>query len=129
MNNRQVFDKHVPDKESFYELLIRRRFFMPHIKCNIITVRLMDQVYTGKIFMPNINQVHPITIAKPPSRKELQQELVLVLSSMNSDQAGTNLIEELKKKEADMQWITSMLFMVCPEHYVFDFSYSRLNKK
>ena len=27
-----------------------------------------------------------------------------------------------------MQWLTSMLYMVCPDHYFFDPAYSRLNK-
>ena len=39
---------------------------------------------------------------------------------MNSQPDGLQLIEELKKKDVDMQWILSMLYFVCPQHYVFD---------
>ena len=49
---------------------------------------------------------------------------------MNPEEAsGWALIKELKVKNADMQWLQTMLYMICPDHYFFDPAYSRLNKK
>ena len=54
--------------------------------------------------------------------------MVSVLESFNPDAPGQVLINELKVKEADMQWLQAILYMVCPDHYFFDPAYSRLNK-
>ena len=78
--------------------------------------------------MPRMTEVRPIRIAKPPSKREMQAELISVMEQMSSAEPGNNLIEHLRKKEADLFWLSCVLHMLQPQHPYFDKSYSRLNK-
>ena len=79
MDLKELINHHLPDKEAFYDLLIREKFFVPEFNCNIITIKFMDKVYRGEIYLPKMTEVHPIRISKPPSKKLLQAELVQIL--------------------------------------------------
>ena len=126
---RSQIDTYLPDIERFYEWLIRQKYVLPPIKSNIITVKFLDRVARQEVFMPKIDNCRLVKIAKPPSRKAVQTELVRVMEQLNPEEAaGWALIKELKTKNADMQWLQTILYMVCPDHYFFDPAYSRLNK-
>ena len=53
-----------------------------------MTVTFMDLIARHEVFMPKIDAVHPVRIAKPPSRPVVQAELVDVLQSFNPDPPG-----------------------------------------
>ena len=50
------------------------------------------------------------------------------MEQMSSAEPGNNLIEHLRRKEADLFWLSCVLHMLQPQHPYFDKSYSRLNK-
>ena len=102
---RAHINKHLSNKEGFYDFLTRKQFYLPDVKCNIITVKFMDRVYREEIYLPKVDQVRPARIADPPSRKVIQQELIRVMSQLNPAPAGVELIRELERKEADMRWL------------------------
>ena len=128
MSLRDEINAFIPGKDNFYDFLIRKRFYLPLQKCNIITVKFLDLVYRELIYIPKFEEVRPIRIASAPSRKELQNELIRVMLSLNPAAPGMELVNQLKKKDADSQWLTSMLFMIDPNHEYFSFSYSRAKK-
>ena len=76
---RQKINEYLPTREYFHEWLLRQKFFIPDVKCNIMTCAFMHQIATNEVFMPKIDAVRPVTIPKPPSRPTVQAELVEVL--------------------------------------------------
>lgn len=95
MQAKEVMNAYLPDKEAFYELLVRRRYYLPHIKSSIVTIKFMDGVFRKTIFCAMFDQVHPIRLASPPPRKELQNELVRVMMTLQPEPPGIALIAEL----------------------------------
>ena len=76
--------------------------------------------------MPKMNQVNSVRIASSPPKKMLQDELIRILEAkvMGPDErAGYALISHLQRKTVDKYWTTNMLFMVCPEHPIFEHDY------
>ena len=102
---RAHINKHLSNKEGFYEFLIRKGFFLPDFKYNIITVKLLDRIYREEIYLPKFTEVRPVRIATPPSRRALQAELIRVMLTLNPAPAGMELIKELQFKEADSRWL------------------------
>ena len=49
---RAHINKHLYNKEGFYDFLIRKKFYLPDEKCNIITVKFLDRVYRDEIYIP-----------------------------------------------------------------------------
>ena len=68
---KDKINEYIPNKDKFYEWLLRQKFFLPNPKCNIMTVRFMDMIARHIVYMPKVNECRPVKIARPPSRKEL----------------------------------------------------------
>lgn len=84
MDLRDLINEYLPDREAFYDHLTRERYFLPSEKSSILTVRFMDSVYRGETYLPTIDDVRPIRVSKPPNKRLLQNELIQILSQMNS---------------------------------------------
>ena len=48
------FNTFIPDKESFYKFLIRKRFYMPEERCNINSIEFMDAVFRQEVPIPRM---------------------------------------------------------------------------
>ena len=92
MDIKELINQYIPDREAFYDYLVRERYFLPLEKCNIITVSFLDRVYREEIYLPKITDVRPIKVSKPPNKKLMQNELINILGQMNSEPAGRALI-------------------------------------
>ena len=79
---RKLFDQFIPDKKSFYELLIRKGKFLPDYECNIITIEFLHQIFNDELPVPNQNEVNCITLATPPNKRELKKILLSELSKI-----------------------------------------------
>ena len=76
------------------------------------------------MYMPKFEDVRPIKIGSPPPKKELKAELIRVMSNLDARPPGQALIQELRRKDVDVPWMTSLLFMLEPNHRFFDERYT-----
>ena len=84
----------------------------------------MDKVLRREIYMPEMHELSPIRLGSPPPKKELKAELIRVMSNLNPTEPGLALIQEIQRKDCDVQWMTSMLFMLDKDHLFFNEHYS-----
>ena len=101
---------------------------MPAENCSIISVKFMDAICRGEVYMPKMTEVRAIRIAKPPHKKHLKEELLKAMAAQVTQENGLNLMENIRKKDVDVYWMGCLLFMLNPNHEFFDKSYTRATK-
>ncbi len=119
------------DKKNIYSLLIRRKKFMPSFKSRINTVKFFDDILKENIMVPNIDDVHPIVLADPPTKAVLKKLLLQALEEPAAkSKAVSKLASILRVKDVDSVWLLSMLYLVDKHHEIFDPNYvAPRNKK
>ena len=83
MSIRDTINTFLPDKETMYEWMIRLGYFMPAFNSSIISVKFMDRILREDIFMPKFTDLHPARIAKPPTKKEMKDELIRIMEGLD----------------------------------------------
>ena len=101
---------------------------MPAESCSICSVKFMDAIIRGNVYMPRFTEIHPVRIAKPPPKKLLKEELLKAMEVQVDRPDGITLMEWIKKKDVDVYWMSCILFMLDPKHIFFDKSYSRFSR-
>ena len=71
---------YMPDLDTMYEQMLRHQFFMPAKNCSIVSVKFMDGIIREDIYCPRMYELRPITLAKPPHKKHLKEELLGVMA-------------------------------------------------
>ena len=60
---KEMIDYYLSNKRSFYDVLIRKKKFLPSYESSIITIEFLHLVFTGQIAVPEYTEVHPIKLA------------------------------------------------------------------
>ena len=118
---QEVFNTFIPDKQAFYEFLIRKRFYMPLFRCNINSIEFMDGVFRQDIPIPRMTHVHPITIADPPSKEILKK--IFIEKLVEQGGLANNLLPYIRTKDVNKQWLVNMLYCVDSQCEIFESSY------
>ena len=126
---RKLFDQFVPNKKSFYELLIRKRKFLPDYEYNIITIDFLHQVFNGELPVPNQDEVSCITLATPPSKRECKKILLSELSKIMMQDGIIELMELIREKEVNIEWMVRFTFLLNKDHFIFHEGYKPAKKE
>ena len=59
-SKKEQVDYYLGNKKAFYHFMLRKKFFMPDLKCSAVTVAWMDEVWRGEVWCPKQFSVHPI---------------------------------------------------------------------
>ena len=51
-NERDQLESYLPGKEYQYDFMLRKGFFLPDIKSNLVTIDWMDLVFRGIVWCP-----------------------------------------------------------------------------
>ena len=73
---RQLLDKYAPNKRAFYDLLIRKRKYLPDYECNIITIEFCHGVWNEDLPIPSQDEISCISLVTPPSKRDCKQILL-----------------------------------------------------
>ena len=82
-SRKQEVDTYITNKTTFYEFMLRKGFFMPEAKCSAVTVDFMDKVFRHQVWCPKQTDVHPVQLARPPSREVIKGILVGILETVD----------------------------------------------
>ena len=118
------------DKKNIYNVLIRRKKFMPTFKSRINTIKFFDDILRENILVPSIDDVHPVVLAVPLSKALLKKFLLQALEEPAAkSKAISNLASTLQVKDVDSAWMLSMLYLVDKKHEVFEPNYVAPRRK
>ena len=76
---QKQIDTYLPDKHEFYKFCIRKKLYLPDETASIVTIEFLDLAFRGICGIPKMNQVHPISIADPPTKDILKSILLTEL--------------------------------------------------
>ena len=93
------------------------------------TMKFMEAVREGSVWCPKRDDIDkPIVVVTPPPQDVLSSEIVLILEegirskandSLFNPKPVQNLVDLLKKKKADTQWLLELLYVLNRNHGVF----------
>ena len=119
---KEKIDLYLQNKSSFYQFLLRKDYFMPSYKCEAVNVPFMNSVFVGTCFMPKQKDVHPASIATPPSVEKTKSALIAVLEA-KEERSHSYLAGVIRRKEFNRSWMLSVLRTLNPEHTFFTEGY------
>lgn len=95
---------------------------MPSETSSIITVTFLDESYRNVCFCPKQNETRPVQLADPPSRESLRMTLLQLLNEVNpiTHSKYKRLASHLSDREADSQWMLSIIQFIHPMHAMFE---------
>ena len=67
---RDVADK-IKSKADLYEAALRNGYFLPKIKCSIITEEYIYGILTGTVLCPKYKDIKLLPCPKPPDKETL----------------------------------------------------------
>ena len=88
MISREEASRLVCDKETMYSALIRNGYVLPHPKQSICSLKFMQLVRSGEVWVPRKEQCNGFfKIATPPPRDKLAYyiDLVVDLAACNGE--------------------------------------------
>ena len=109
----------VRSKKHFYNAMLQQGYVMPAFKQSIISIKFMHQVRIGAIFMPKAEDVDACRmVAYPPTNDMILAHISAAAEALNGTGSWNDetlvpvraLIEEVKKKKADKQWLLRLLY-------------------
>ena len=126
---RKLFDQYVPNKRAFYDLLIRKRKYLPDFEYNIITIEFLHQIFNGELPVPTQDEVSCITLATPPNKRELKKILLGELSKIMMKDGIIELMDLIREKEVNVEWMIRFTFLLNKEHFIFHEGYKPVQQK
>ena len=116
-------------KDAFYLFMLRKQYYMPDIKYSAVTISYMDRGFRGLLFIARQDECSPIRLATPPSKDICKRILLELLDASAEHEDGHwALLQHLQDKDADLNWILSMIHFLKPKHALFSESYYELPK-
>ena len=106
----------IRDKRDLYEALVRNQYHLPKQSAAICTVPFMHEVRQGAVWCPMKDAIRAHTCLQPPSRAEVQQEVITLMQAHVPDEGTTErasvvrFIKYLHKREADRAWLLDVLY-------------------
>ena len=111
-------------KDAFYAFMLRKQYHMPDIRCSAVNIAYMDQGFKGLLFIARQEECRPIRLATPPSKDTGKRILLELLDASSEVEEGHwALMQHLQDKDADLNWILSMIYFLKPGHDLFTESY------
>ena len=130
--SREQMGYFVRSKRHFYNAMLQTGYVMPAFKQSIISIKLMHQVRTGQVFMPKSEDVDACKmVAYPPTIDMVIANISAAVDNLDGT-SGWNevsltpvraLLEIVKKKKADKEWLMRLLYCFDSENVVFSKGY------
>ena len=129
MISRQQAELFVNSRETMLSAMLRKGWVMPKLGQPLCTMKFMEAVREGSVWCPKREDIdRPVVVVTPPPQDVLSQEIVLILEegmrqkatdSLFNPKPVQNLVDLLRKKKADTQWLLEVLYVLNRNHGVF----------
>ena len=113
---RDVADK-IKSKADLYEAALRNGYFLPKIKCSIITEEYMYGILTGTVLCPKYKDIKLLPCPKPPDK----ETLILYAQDATADQTKSLGIDGTHTP--DKSWLLAIISTYNPGCEIFRKSY------
>ena len=81
MVTKEEVDQVVVTVEDFQKACLRNNFFVPKYKSRLCTREFLQEVRSGRCYVPKISELKPGICAEPPSNEVVRAELITVLQN------------------------------------------------
>ena len=118
-------------KKQFYNAMLQDGYVMPGYKQTLVSIKFMHAVRNKEVWAPRAEDVVQCRmVAYPPSNDVLKFHIGSAVDQMDDDIENAELMpklkrlmELLKKKSADKEWLLRCLFVLDENHAVFQKNY------
>ena len=119
----------VKNTSQFYKACLANGLFLPPLKNQFVTKKLLMEMYEGKCFCPKQVDVKPLVCLNPPTNHHLVGIIATMIeengSYPNEEQARQyhRLAAHMRRHTPDKQWMLALLSTLNPQHEVFQKGY------
>ena len=125
----QEMDQYLPNKDAMYGFLLRKGYFLPSRKTDIVTIAFLDKVFRGEIYCPMQTEVPQVQLASTPTKPELELLVERALRKRRDmDDGKLALVEEIKAKNANSSFLLGLVRLWNPACSIFAESYVAIQR-
>ena len=121
----------VPDKKSYYSVMLRNQVVMPPISDAIVTREFMQGIVDGRYWCLRSADITTYRVcAEPPNKKDLGEMLYFLMCSVHPDEESVRLsfrstAELIRKNPPTITWQILVICTINPHHEIFGKNYLR----